>query len=423
MAKSVYRFNLDLHARHSQISLPVQLGDTARRLEMTLSERGKVFKIPSGCRVVLFGKKPNDETILHDCVIIDNLVVQYQFNDATATTEGLTQCQLRVYGVDDFILGTPQFDLVVDGRVLYNDDIDYEDERYTALDNIFLAETDRVNAEAARESAEEARRENESERIGNEEVREENESAREQAEALRVAAENARAEAEEDRQNYITDLEQRVADGEFNGADGRDGTNGEDGAPGADGADGVDGEDGEDGFSPTITATQDGEDTILTITDIDGTRTVRIPKTQGISPTIETSKSGKVTTVTVTDVEGVKTFTINDGADGADGKDGENGANGADGADGEDGFSPIVSVSKSGTTTTITITDANGVKTATIRDGTNGTNGTNGADGADGEDGYTPVKGVDYFTEADKTEMVNAVLAALPHYDGTVDDG
>ena len=31
-----------------------------------------------------------------------------------------------------------------------------------------------------------------------------------------------------------------------------------------------------------------------------------------------------------------------------------------------------------------------------------------------GEAGYTPVKGTDYYTEADKTEMVDAVLAALP---------
>ena len=32
--------------------------------------------------------------------------------------------------------------------------------------------------------------------------------------------------------------------------------------------------------------------------------------------------------------------------------------------------------------------------------------------------GYTPVKGKDYYTEADKQEMVNAVLAALPAAEG-----
>lgn len=40
------------------------------------------------------------------------------------------------------------------------------------------------------------------------------------------------------------------------------------------------------------------------------------------------------------------------------------------------------------------------------------------AQGEDGEPGDTPQKGVDYWTEADKTEMVNDVLAALPAWEG-----
>lgn len=34
-----------------------------------------------------------------------------------------------------------------------------------------------------------------------------------------------------------------------------------------------------------------------------------------------------------------------------------------------------------------------------------------------GDKGYTPVKGIDYFTDADKQEIINAVLAALPNGD------
>lgn len=41
-----------------------------------------------------------------------------------------------------------------------------------------------------------------------------------------------------------------------------------------------------------------------------------------------------------------------------------------------------------------------------------------GTDGKPGKDGNTPVKGTDYFTEADKAEMVSAVISALPVYDG-----
>ena len=38
-----------------------------------------------------------------------------------------------------------------------------------------------------------------------------------------------------------------------------------------------------------------------------------------------------------------------------------------------------------------------------------------------GDPGYTPQMGVDYFTPADKTEMVKDVLAALPVYNGEVE--
>lgn len=40
--------------------------------------------------------------------------------------------------------------------------------------------------------------------------------------------------------------------------------------------------------------------------------------------------------------------------------------------------------------------------------------------GLKGDPGYTPKKGIDYYTDADKQEMVNAVIAALPVYAGEV---
>lgn len=41
-----------------------------------------------------------------------------------------------------------------------------------------------------------------------------------------------------------------------------------------------------------------------------------------------------------------------------------------------------------------------------------------GNKGDKGENGYTPVKGVDYFTEADKSEIVLEVLAQIPSSEG-----
>ena len=53
-------------------------------------------------------------------------------------------------------------------------------------------------------------------------------------------------------------------------------------------------------------------------------------------------------------------------------------------------------------------------------DGKDGIDGRDGKDGIDGKDGYTPVKGVDYWTETDRTQMIGDVISALPLYDGSV---
>lgn len=54
------------------------------------------------------------------------------------------------------------------------------------------------------------------------------------------------------------------------------------------------------------------------------------------------------------------------------------------------------------------------------QNGKDGNPGKDGSPGKDGADGKTPVKGTDYFTEADKAEMVSAVISALPVYNGEV---
>lgn len=83
---------------------------------------------------------------------------------------------------------------------------------------------------------------------------------------------------------------------------------------------------------------------------------------------------------------------------------------GADGAAGANG----VSCTHSWSGTTLTVTSASGTSSADLK----GEKGDKGETGADGAPGYTPVKGTDYYTAADKTEMVNMVIAALPTWTG-----
>ena len=106
------------------------------------------------------------------------------------------------------------------------------------------------------------------------------------------------------------------------------------------------------------------------------------------------------------------------GDPGTPGAKGETGAQGSKGADG-------IPATHRWSGTTLYVTSASGTSSANLKGdkgdtGAAGKDGINGEDGKDGEDGHTPVKGIDYFTEADKTEMVAAVVSALPVYNGEV---
>lgn len=73
---------------------------------------------------------------------------------------------------------------------------------------------------------------------------------------------------------------------------------------------------------------------------------------------------------------------------------------GTNGKDGKDGFSPTVNVTEIDGGHEVSITDKNGTKSFEVMDGEKGETGS---------DGYTPVKGTDYWTDTDKTEIVNEV--------------
>lgn len=94
---------------------------------------------------------------------------------------------------------------------------------------------------------------------------------------------------------------------------------------------------------------------------------------------------------------------------------GDKGDKGDPGIPGKDGHSPVVTATKSGKTTTISV---DGTAIATVEDGADGTPGVAGAPGKNGTDGRTPVKGTDYWTASDKAEIVAEVTAALPKYGG-----
>ena len=202
------------------------------------------------------------------------------------------------------------------------------------------------------------------------------------------------------------------------------------------------------------------------------------PGQDGISPTLSENKVGKVTTVTVTDGNGTHTFDVNDGADGKDGQDGTSvtilgsysteaeliaahptgnkgdsylvegdlyvwdvitstwknvgtiqgpaGQDGINGTNGIDGVSPTVEISKTGKVTTITITDATGPHTATIKDGVDGTGAgdmlmaTYDTDGNGIVDDSEKLGGVAASEYAKKTDIPTYTMSANDDGNGNV---
>lgn len=279
-----------------------------------------------------------------------------------------------------------------------------------------------------------------------------------------------------------TALAQAKASGEFNGADGEDGQDGYTPKKGVDYFDGKDGNDGQDGVSPVVSVSAITGGHRITITDKNGTKTVDVM--DGVNG--QNGAKGNGIKSAVLNADYTLTLTFDDGTSyttpsirGVAGKDGTNGTDGKDGTsathswngttltitsasgtssanlkgepgtNGIDGVSPTVSVSKSGKVTTVSVTDKNGTKTATINDGADGSNGSNGKDGTsvtvksvsesttdggsnvvtfsdgktltvkngkagtNGKDGKTPEKYVDYFTASDQEAIVQQVIVAL----------
>ena len=182
-----------------------------------------------------------------------------------------------------------------------------------------------------------------------------------------------------------TALAQAKASGEFDGADGKDGKDGYTPVKNKDYFDGTNGKDG-------TSATHSWNGTVLTVTSASGTSSAELKGAKG-------DKGDK----------GDPGTQGEPGKQGIQGEQGPKGDPGEAGPAGENGVSPEILVHPTDGGYTITITDERG---------------TEEFDLLNGKDGYTPVKGKDYWTDADKEEMMDALAhdASIKNF-GAVGDG
>lgn len=153
MNYSDFRFTLDIQIHQAQVSVPVTFGDSARRLCIGLTDGRKPYVIEEGCIAVFNAKKP-DGTKLKNACIIERNVICYEFTEQTTNCEGIVYCDITLYGADGKVLTSPQFTIVVDKRVVFDEEMPLSADQCTEWNAILTGEAQRQVAENQRLVAE-----------------------------------------------------------------------------------------------------------------------------------------------------------------------------------------------------------------------------------------------------------------------------
>lgn len=132
MRDATYRLTLDVSNRSYQTQLTAKLNDSARTILANLTEDGVPYTIEDGCSAVIMIKKPDGNVLFNDCEILNNNVVKYEFTSQTVSTEGLLECEIRVYGNYNTILTSPRFRILVEANVYDDGQVESESE-FSAL--------------------------------------------------------------------------------------------------------------------------------------------------------------------------------------------------------------------------------------------------------------------------------------------------
>lgn len=376
----IHCLSLDIREPMTQAYINVKKGDTARKLIFTFSNYGSAYHISDGCTAVFRAKKPDGTILFNSCTINGN-AVEYIFTSQTVAAVGIVECEVTLADADGKQITSPRFALIVE-NVLYSDDEVESANEFTKLQEA-LAKVSGLDSASI--------------------------SMRVDGGYIQYSTDNGKTWV-----NLIAeaDLKGDKGDKGDKGADGVDGVNGKDGAPGKDGKDGTNGitphigENGNWYIGNTDTGKPSrgeqgvkgdkgdkGADGAPGAKGDTGAIGPQGPKgdTGQQGPKGEKGDTGPQGLQGIQGVQGPQGERGPAGADGATGLQGPQGAKGDPGTPGKDGHSPVVTATKSGKTTTISV---DGTAIATVEDGTDGAPGTPGKDGKTAyqyaqEGGYT----------------------------------
>ena len=131
MNDSIFRISLDIHEHGSQAVLKVKKTDTGRKLCISLRAGSTSYTIADDCFAVFKATKPDGSVLYNNCTIENNEII-YEFTEQTCTSVGTCRCEIALYGLDNKLITSPRFTLLVDGTI-YPDGIVESTDEFSAL--------------------------------------------------------------------------------------------------------------------------------------------------------------------------------------------------------------------------------------------------------------------------------------------------
>lgn len=139
MEHIIHNLSLNMQSSISQVSLSVKKGDTMRRLCITLTDNGTVYRIADGCEAVLSAKKESGWILYNNCTIdYENNIIVYEFTHGTAIMPGKMDCEIKLYDANKNLITSPQFSIIVNNSVHEDGEVEDSNE-FTELTEMVSA--------------------------------------------------------------------------------------------------------------------------------------------------------------------------------------------------------------------------------------------------------------------------------------------
>lgn len=146
--QAVTRLTLDMGLPDVQKSVSLTAGDTNRRLEVTLIDKGSPFALPTTWTAVLAGVLPSGDELYESCVVDDGRIVfDFVAANAVSSEEGVFGVSFDVFDEGGEVVASPKLWVHVTAGVRRLSDPATVD-RLTALQE-FVGQINRVDSELA----------------------------------------------------------------------------------------------------------------------------------------------------------------------------------------------------------------------------------------------------------------------------------